>query len=69
MLRDVASRGPWVSAIIFTDGLHEVPARCGELASRPSKLLKQEIREARVRRGNADGVLQTLVANEHGASP
>jgi hypothetical protein len=55
----------FATRIIFADRLSEVPARGRQLALGAAELLEEEVRQARVRSGNADGVLQPLVVYEH----
>ena len=55
--------------VVFADGLGEIPTRGGQFALRAAELLQHQVGEARIRRGDANGVLQTLVVDEHGVPP
>jgi hypothetical protein len=52
--------------VVFADRLCEIPTGCTEFALWSAELLKQQICEAGVRRGNTHRVLKALVMYKHG---
>ncbi len=55
------------TGIALAEALGEIAHGGGQLALRPAELLQQQVGQARIGRGDPDGVLQSLVMYEHGS--